>query len=138
MQLTDQEKELISMSFMKVAMNQEKVTQLFYGCLFETAPETRPLFKNADMREQGRKLMQTLATVVGSLHRLDALADDLHALGRRHIAYGVSQEQYELVGNVLFYTLETALAEDFTPETKAAWVKVYTLLTESITRAYAG
>ena len=39
---------------------------MFYGRLFEIAPETKALFKG-DMSEQGRKLMATLAVVIGAL-----------------------------------------------------------------------
>ena len=40
----------------------KRAAGMFYGRLFEIAPEVRPLFKG-DMAEQGRKLMATLAVV---------------------------------------------------------------------------
>ena len=52
-------------TFEKVRPISQAAAGMFYGRLFEIAPEVKPLFKG-DMAEQGRKLMATLAVVVGS------------------------------------------------------------------------
>ena len=57
---------LIQSSFDAVKPISEEAGELFYGRLFEIAPEVKPLFKG-DMQEQGRKLMATLAHVVNGL-----------------------------------------------------------------------
>lgn len=44
--------------------------ELFYGRLFEIAPEVKPLFKT-DLKAQGVKLMKMLGTVVNKLDDLD-------------------------------------------------------------------
>jgi len=136
MSLTDKEKELVTTSFTKIAPIADKAAELFYGRLFEIAPETKPLFKNADMSEQGRKLMQTIATAVSALYRLEAIVPDIQALGKRHMAYGVTKEQYGTVGEALLWTLEQGLGSDFTPELKDAWTKVYGTLASVATEAY--
>jgi hypothetical protein len=46
---------LIQQSFSKVAPISKQAAALFYGRLFEIAPEVKPLFRG-DMDEQGRKL----------------------------------------------------------------------------------
>jgi hemoglobin-like flavoprotein len=138
MSLTDTEKLLVTESFAKVAPISDKAAELFYNRLWEIDPETRALFKSTDMREQGRKLMQTLATAVGALHNLDAIVPVVQQLGKRHIAYGVKKEQYDTVGQALIWTLEQGLGADFTPETKEAWVKVYGVLANVATSAYEG
>ena len=58
--------ESIQESFSKVAPISEQAAELFYGRLFEIAPAVKPLF-HGDMKEQGRKLMATLAVVVNGL-----------------------------------------------------------------------
>jgi hemoglobin-like flavoprotein len=136
MSLSDHEKMLVTESFAKVAPISEQAAQLFYNRLWEIDPSTKMLFKSTDMKEQGRKLMQTLAVAVGGLHNLDDIVPAVEQLGRRHIAYGVTKEQYGTVGTALLWTLEQGLGADFTPETKEAWTKVYTLLAEVATRAY--
>ena len=64
--LTSQQIEVIQQSFAKIAPISDKATAMFYGRLFEIAPNTRSLFRG-DMAEQGRKLMATLSVVVSGL-----------------------------------------------------------------------
>jgi nitric oxide dioxygenase len=77
--MTPAQVKLIQDSFAKVAPISEQAAALFYGRLFEIAPEARPLFKG-DMDEQGRKLMATLAAVVNGLSNLDAVLPAASAL----------------------------------------------------------
>jgi nitric oxide dioxygenase len=58
-------------------------------------------------------------------------------LGIRHIAYGVTPEHYGTVGSALLGTLEQGLGEAFTPEVKAAWTEVYTVLATTMKEAAA-
>ena len=58
--MTPEQIALVQQSFAKVAPISEQAAALFYGRLFEIAPEVKPLFRG-DMKEQGRKLMATLA-----------------------------------------------------------------------------
>jgi hemoglobin-like flavoprotein len=136
MSLSDAEKLLVTESFAKVAPISETAAELFYNRLWEIDPSTKDLFKKTNMREQGRKLMQTLATAVGALHNLEAIIPVVEQLGKRHIAYGVKKEQYDSVGTALIWTLEQGLGADFTPETKEAWVKVYGILASVATSVY--
>ena len=97
---------------------------LFYGRLFEIAPETKPLF-HGDMTEQGRKLMTTLAVVVNGLKNLDAVLPAAKALAVRHVGYGVKAAHYKPVGEALIWTLATGLGPDFTPDVKESWLAAY-------------
>lgn len=138
MALTDEQKQLVSDSFTKVAPIAETAAELFYGRLFEIAPETKSLFKRTDMKEQGRKLMQTLATAVGALYSLEQIIPVVEDLGRRHIAYGVKKEDYDSVGEALLWALEQGLGEDFTSEVEEAWAEVYGTLASVATSVYDG
>jgi hemoglobin-like flavoprotein len=53
--LSTKQKQLIRDSFESVQAYGTSVVTLFYGRLFELAPETRSLFK-IDIREQAKKL----------------------------------------------------------------------------------
>ncbi|MBV8168055.1 MAG: hemin receptor, partial [Alphaproteobacteria bacterium] len=70
--MTPEQITLVKESFAKVKPIAPQAAALFYGRLFEIAPEVRPLFKG-DIEEQGRKLMQVIATAVGALDRLDTI-----------------------------------------------------------------
>ena len=111
-------------SFALVVPIKEATADLFYGRLFEIAPQARALFPD-DLSEQKRKLMAMIATAVGGLNKLDALAPTVKALGARHVAYGAEAEHYAVVGEALLWTLERGLGEAFTPEVRQSWTKVY-------------
>ena len=114
----------------------DQAAALFYGRLFELDPSLRPLFKG-DMAEQGRKLMNMLATAAMGLDRLDGIVGEVQALGRRHVAYGVQDAHYDTVGAALLWTLEQGLGDAFTPQVKAAWAEAYTLLAGTMKQAAA-
>ena len=125
--MTPEQIAQVQQSFTKVAPIADQAAALFYGRLFEIAPELRPLFRG-DMAEQGRKLMATLAVVVGSLTRLDAILPAASALAKRHVGYGVKAAHYRPVGAALLWTLERGLGPQWTPELASAWTAAYTTL----------
>ena len=102
-------------------------------------PAYRGLFPD-DMAAQKRKLMATLAFAVKAADWADEswaqdvpVDDDLFlvvlALGRRHtLLYKVPDEAYATVGEALLWTLNMGLGQAFTPEVKAAWTRLYALL----------
>ena len=132
--MTPEQKTLVETSFAKVIPISEVAAELFYNRLFELNPSLRPLFKG-DMVEQGRKLMKMLRMAVASLGRLDELVPVVQKLGERHGTYGVKMQDYETVAAALLWTLEQGLGPDFTEETRAAWVNVYTLLASTMLAA---
>ena len=79
--MTPDQIKAIQESFAKVGPISEQAAAMFYGRLFEIDPALRPLFKG-DMEEQGRKLMQMLATVVGNLHKLEAIVPACERVAR--------------------------------------------------------
>ena len=118
---------LVQQSFEKAAALGEKVAEIFYAELFAIDPSLRRMFKS-DMREQGRKLLTTLALVVRSLHAPEKILQPAKNLAVKHIDYGVKPEHYTAVGNALLRTLAKGLGTDFTPEVRQAWVEAYRLL----------
>jgi hemoglobin-like flavoprotein len=134
--MTPQQVMLVKQSFAQVAPIAETAAELFYGRLFELDPSLRPMFRG-DMKEQGRKLMQTLAVVVSGLERLEKLLPAVEALGRRHAGYGVKDEHYATVAAALLWTLEQGLGDGFTPEVREAWTTAYLALAGVMQQAAA-
>lgn len=126
--MTPQQITLVQDSFKKVKPISDMTAQLFYGRLFEMAPQVKPLFKETDIKKQGRKLMQTLAFVSASLTKPETLLPAVQALGKSHVNYGVKDEHYPLVEAALLWALEEALSHDFTPEVREAWGEAYSML----------
>ena len=114
-------------TFKMVLPIKETAAKLFYDRLFALDPDLRSMFKG-DMAEQGRKLMEVLATAVGNLEKLDEILPIVQALGERHAGFGVKPEHYNTVGEALIWTLEQGLTDTFTTEVKEAWVAVYSAL----------
>ncbi len=125
---------LVKSSWQLVLPIQDTAAQLFYGRLFELDPSLRALFKG-DMAEQGRKLMAIINTAVNSLDNLGPILGAVEDMGRRHVAYGVTEAHYDTVGSALIWTLGKGLGEQFTPAVQAAWLETYTTLASAMKRA---
>lgn len=122
--ITSQQITLVQNSFEMVLPLSELIAGLFYSRLFETEPELRQLFK-IDMVEQGQKLMDMLQLMVDGLDQLAEIEPTVAELGIRHAGYNVKPEHYESLQNALLWTLEQALGDAFTAETRTAWKDVY-------------
>lgn len=136
--MTPNQVDLIRASWASVEPIQDVAATLFYDRLFELDPALRRLFRNADMAQQKKILMQTLTVVVKSLDRLDQLVPAIEALGRRHAGYGVRAEHYETVGAALLWTLGQGLGEGFTPDVERAWTQAYSTLASVMIAAAEG
>ncbi|MEK1932945.1 MAG: globin family protein [Pararhizobium sp.] len=122
-----QETEIIMLenSFAEVLSVRDDAAALFYERLFVNDPSLKHLFLQADMREQGKKLMAALALVVGSLRKLELVVPTLKTLAVKHMDYGVRDEHYATVGIALLETLSLFFGERFTPDLRSAWAGAY-------------
>lgn len=132
--LTPRQVQLIKDSFAKVEPIADTAAKLFYDRLFEVAPSVRPLF-SGDMKSQGQKLMSAIKMVVRSLDKLDTITPALAVLGQRHLEYGAQDAHYDVVGEVLLWTLAKGLGNAFTPETAQAWASAYGILADVMKQA---
>jgi hemoglobin-like flavoprotein len=132
--MTPKQVKLVRESFAKVAPIAPQAAELFYGRLFEIAPDLKPLFKG-DIKEQGRKLMAMIGTAVAHLDKLGDIVPAVQALGKRHAGYGVREEHYGTVAQALLWTLGQGLGRDFTDEVKEAWTAAYTILADTMKTA---
>lgn len=134
MSLTSRQIALVEESFARIAPISPLAADLFYSRLFAIAPDVQPMFEG-DMERQGEKLMSTIALVVGSLRRLDAVMPELRALGASHATFGVQPEHYGLVREALLFTLESGLGDAFTAECREAWSAIYDFISTEMTAA---
>jgi hemoglobin-like flavoprotein len=129
--MTPHQIKLVQTSFARVAPIAATAADLFYGRLFEIAPQVRAMFPD-DLSEQKKKLMAMLGAAVGGLSHFDTLVPAVQALGRRHSGYGVTAAHYTPVGAALLWTLQQGLGEAFTPEVKDAWATAYIILSTTM------
>ena len=132
--MTPEKIALVRSSWQLLIPIKDTAAWLFYNRLFELDPSLRGMFKG-DMVEQGRKLMTIINTAVNSLDNLDPILGAVEDMGRRHVAYGVTEAHYGTVGSALIWTLATGLDEQFTPAVKDAWMETYTTLASAMKQA---
>ena len=132
--MTPDQIALVRNSFRKVLPIKSEAAALFYGRLFEIAPDVREMF-TSDLTAQGAKLMGALAFVVAGLDKLEQIIPDIQAMARRHVSYGVKERHYDVVGQALIWTLEQGLGRAFTPAVREAWLEAYGILAEAMIAA---
>ena len=103
----------------------------FYAHLFRRDPSLRHLFP-AQLDAQAERLMAMIALAVNKLGDLPNLVPVLQQLGRRHVAYGVTEAQYAVVGAAFLDTLAEVLGADFTDARREAWTAVYGLMARTM------
>jgi hemoglobin-like flavoprotein len=118
--LSPAQKRLVKESFLSIRDYGDTVVVLFYGRLFEIAPQARGLFPT-DIRSQAGKLTETLDKLVDALDRFDELRPELRELGRRHAGYHVEPAHYELLVSALTWAFGQALGLEFDAATRKAW-----------------
>ena len=81
-----------------------------------------------------RSVMTTVGVAVRGLRDLDALVPVLENLGARHLGYGVQEAHYDVGGEALLKTLESALGDEWTPAVREAWTQTYGVVKTTMIR----
>lgn len=129
MMLTEAQKQLINETYVSIARQEYSTGEIFYDHLFALDPNLKPLFRN-DMREMRLKFVQMIGTVVSGLELGENINREIQQLGLRHAEYGVEPGHYRLVKIAFLDTLAEVLGKKFTPEVRAAWDSLFTLISE--------
>jgi len=116
---------LLRKSFALVIERQPKLTTRFYEILFARYPQVRPLFGRTSPDVQAQMLQEALVAVMDHLDDASWLEQNLSAMGRKHVGYGVTPEMYGWVGASLLATLAEAAGAAWTPELEQAWAEAY-------------
>ena len=133
--MSPEHKTIVKSTWSQVVPIADRASTLFYDRLFTLDLSLRPMFEDGDMKEQRKKLMQALASVVNGLDHLDSLIPVLENLGRSHRRYGVTDQHYETVGAALLWTLEQGLASTWTLAVESAWMAAYQAVAGIMRRA---
>ncbi|VDI06493.1 Hypothetical predicted protein [Mytilus galloprovincialis] len=105
--------------------------------LFEEAPEVKPLFKFADtsnsnentkLRNHVKGVFEVVGIAVDTIDDLTKLNSIVVDLGSRHFHYGTRREHLPVVGKCLIHALSEGLGDEFTEDTKNAWLSFYNWL----------
>lgn len=129
--------ETLETSFALVARRADELSLRFYARLFERYPAVQPMFAHLDMVEQRKKLIASLALIVGNLRKPDALGAYLVELGARHGEIGALPEHYAAVGENLLAVLQEIAGDAWTPRVAQAWIDAYGAIQTTMIEAAA-
>ena len=116
---------LLRSSFELIVSRQPQITPRFYEILFSRYPQVKPLFGRSSGPAQAEMLQSALVAVMDHLEDASWLQQTLHAMGAKHVDYGVTTEMYDWVGDSLLATLAEHAGSDWNDELKAAWLEAY-------------
>ncbi len=111
-------------SFALVAQQETALAPRFYEILFERYPQVKPLFRRSP-EQQANMLTQALAAVVAHSDDTAWLVATLPPMGAKHVAYGVTEEMYDWVGECLICALDEICGAEMTPRVRGAWIEAY-------------
>ena len=118
-------------SWRKIEPVEDIAAELFYTRLFELDPPLHTLCGD-DMKNRRRRFTQVVSATVRGLARVDMLLPAVREFGLRHPLPGEIDKHHANVADALLWMLDKSLRRDFTPEVKAAWIKAYGMLSQTI------
>lgn len=133
--MTPESERLIRESWEQLLPAGDAMVESFYSKLFESNRDLQKLFRPTDMKEQRRKFLVMLSEIIRVIDTPELLINEVADSGRRHVAYGVQDRDYEDVGAALLWAIGQALGDHCTPEVLSAWREAYDLLAAVMRRA---
>lgn len=131
--MTHEQIQIVRKTWRKLmGIDQAIIGDLFYTKLFADHPELRRLFPK-DMDQQYIKLTDMLTSIISGLNNFSDYSNELKAMGRRHISYGVKNHHYAMVGEALLWTLQKGLGNDWNDATEEAWAACFNALADVMT-----
>ncbi|MET9294691.1 globin domain-containing protein [Streptomyces sp. NPDC003077] len=111
----------------------DEITTRFYATMFDEHPELLDGMFNRGNQASGaqrRALAGSIAAFAGALLADPATRPDvlLSRIAHKHVAVGVTDDQYTIVHKYLFAAIAEVLGEAVTPDVAAAWDEVYWLM----------
>ena len=126
MNLTSEQKKLVEQSFTFIISQKKNIGDNFYSYLFALKPDLKELFQS-DIKEQSKKLEEMLHIIVQKIDD-DEINEVLSDLGKRHISYGVSESDYEFVGQALILTFKDIMGRKWNNKIENSWKAVYSII----------
>ncbi|MFF6783683.1 globin domain-containing protein [Streptomyces sp. NPDC012510] len=111
----------------------DEITTRFYGAMFRDRPELLDGMFNRGNQASGAQRRALAGSIAGFatalLEQPDVRPDALLSrIAHKHVAVGVTEDQYTIVHKYLFGAIAEVLGDAVTPEVAAAWDEVYWLM----------
>jgi hemoglobin-like flavoprotein len=131
MTITGRQIQTVQASWEGVVPIADAAVGMFYDRLFQLDPELRERFQ-PDLKEQRKRFAETFTASVRGLGNLDAFIPAIQALGARHAAYGVKDEDYANFASALLWTLRQCLGPAFDKDVSEAWIAAFDLIASTM------
>ena len=129
MSLSQKTVQIVKATAVPVAANAEAITTRMYEILFQTHPETKEFFKDADP-DQHKKLAGAVSAYAANIDNLDVLSAAVEKMALTHVKAKVLPEHYPLVGIALLGAVKDILGDAATDEVLEAWKEAYFFLAD--------
>ena len=141
--LSEKSRPVIEATAAVVAEHMPEITPLFYAHMFEAHPELLDgVFSRANQRngEQAQALAGSIVKfAVRLLEHPDSLPEAVLArIAHKHTALGITEDQYPIVYENLFWAIADVLGDAVTPEVAEAWTEVYWLMADALIKLEKG
>ena len=127
-----EQQRLLEESYELALLRDPDFPRLFYDILFRRWPSTQALFKSNSLNAQRTMLSKALLAAVDHLEDEAWLSEHLEPLGRGHLAYGVTPEMYDGVGEALVESIAEVCEDDWTEAHARAWTDAYARITRAM------
>lgn len=141
--LSEQSRPVIEATAAVVAEHMPEITPKFYAHMFEAHPELLDgVFSRANQRngEQAQALAGSIVKfAVHLLENPGTLPEAVLArIAHKHTALGITEDQYQIVYENLFWAIADVLGDAVTPEVAEAWTEVYWLMADALIKLEKG
>lgn len=141
--LSEKSRPVIEATAAVVAEHMPEITPLFYAHMFEAHPELLDgVFSRANQRngEQAQALAGSIVKfAVHLLENPGTLPEAVLArIAHKHTALGITEDQYQIVYENLFWAIADVLGDAVTPEVAEAWTEVYWLMADALIKLEKG
>ena len=135
--LSEKSRPVIEATAAVVSANMPQITPAFYGHMFEAHPELLDgTFSRANQLngEQAQALAGSIVHFAAHLlEHPDSLPEAVLArIAHKHTALGITEDQYQVVYENLFWAIAQVLGDAVTPEVAEAWTEVYWLMADAL------
>jgi nitric oxide dioxygenase len=131
--LSDRSRPVIEATLPVIAENIEEIATRFYSHLFGEHPHLLDgVFNRGNQAERTQQmaLAGSVAVFASSLVKAPEQLPEhlLSRIAHKHASLGITQAQYDVVHDSLFWAIVDVLGNAVTPEVAAAWDEVYWLM----------
>lgn len=131
--LSEESAAVLRATLPAVAGALDEITTRFYGAMFRDRPELLDGLFNRGNQASGAQRRALAGSIAGFAQALlddpDSRPDALLArIAHKHVAVGITDDQYTIVHKYLFGAIAEVLGDAVTPDVAAAWDEVYWLM----------